>query len=152
VERRKNMYGEILLWIVIGAVAILIDIFTSSFLFIWFTVGSIVALIISGLGYAFSVQFIAFIFTSVILLAIGYPIVKNTIKKSVPKTLPMGENYVNRIITIEKDVKEEELIKIDGIYWTVINKGELIKKGEKAKIIALDGNKFILKKYEEENL
>ncbi|MBU5269188.1 NfeD family protein [Clostridium cochlearium] len=146
------MYGEILLWIVIGAVAILIDIFTSSFLFIWFTVGSIVALIISGLGYAFSVQFIAFIFTSVILLAIGYPIVKNTIKKSVPKTLPMGENYVNRIITIEKDVKEEELIKIDGIYWTVINKGELIKKGEKAKIIALDGNKFILKKYEEENL
>jgi membrane protein implicated in regulation of membrane protease activity len=152
VERRKNMYGEILLWIVIGAAAILIDIFTSSFLFIWFTVGSIVALIISGLGYAFSVQFIAFIFTSVILLAIGYPIVKNTIKKSVPKTLPMGENYVNRIITIEKDVKEEELIKIDGIYWTVINKGELIKKGEKAKIIALDGNKFILKKYEEENL
>lgn len=146
------MYGEILLWIVIGAVAILIDIFTSSFLFIWFTVGSIVALIISGLGYAFSVQFIAFIFTSVILLVIGYPIVKNTIKKSVPKTLPMGENYVNRIITIEKDVKEEELIKIDGIYWTVINKGELIKKGEKAKIIALDGNKFILKKYEEENL
>ncbi|NOH15447.1 NfeD family protein [Clostridium cochlearium] len=146
------MYGEILLWIVIGAVAILIDIFTSSFLFIWFTVGSIVALIISGLGYAFSVQFIAFIFTSVILLAIGYPIVKNTIKKSVPKTLPMGENYVNRIITIEKDVKEEELIKIDGIYWTVINKGELIKKGEKAKIIALDGNKFILKKYEEANL
>lgn len=146
------MYGEILLWIVIGAVAILIDIFTSSFLFIWFTVGSIVALIISGLGYAFSVQFIAFIFTSVILLAIGYPIVKNTIKKSVPKTLPMGENYVNRIITVEKDVKEEELIKIDGIYWTVINKGELIKKGEKAKIIALDGNKFILKKYEEENL
>lgn len=146
------MYGEILLWIVIGAVAILIDIFTSSFLFIWFTVGSIVALIISGLGYAFSVQFIAFIFTSVILLAIGYPIVKNTIKKSVPKTLPMGENYVNRIITIEKDVKEEELIKIDGIYWTVVNKGELIKKGEKAKIIALDGNKFILKKYEEENL
>lgn len=146
------MYGEILLWIVIGAAAILIDIFTSSFLFIWFTVGSIVALIISGLGYAFSVQFIAFIFTSVILLAIGYPIVKNTIKKSVPKTLPMGENYVNRIITIEKDVKEEELIKIDGIYWTVINKGELIKKGEKAKIIALDGNKFILKKYEEANL
>jgi membrane protein implicated in regulation of membrane protease activity len=152
VERRKNMYGEILLWIVIGAVAILIDIFTSSFLFIWFTVGSIVALIISGLGYAFSVQFIAFIFTSVILLAIGYPIVKNTIKKSVPKTLPMGENYVNRIITVEKDVKEEELIKIDGIYWTVINKGELINKGEKAKIIALDGNKFILKKYEEANL
>ncbi|MBE6063854.1 NfeD family protein [Clostridium cochlearium] len=146
------MYGEILLWIVIGAVAILIDIFTSSFLFIWFTVGSIVALIISGLGYAFSVQFIAFIFTSVILLAIGYPIVKNTIKKSVPKTLPMGENYVNRIITVEKDVKEEELIKIDGIYWTVINKGELINKGEKAKIIALDGNKFILKKYEEANL
>ncbi|NME95551.1 NfeD family protein [Clostridium cochlearium] len=146
------MYGEILLWIVIGAVAILIDIFTSSFLFIWFTVGSIVALIISGLGYAFSVQFIAFIFTSVILLAIGYPIVKNTIKKSVPKTLPMGENYVNRIITIEKDVKEEELIKIDGIYWTVINKGEIIKKGEKAKIIALNGNKFILKKFEEENL
>ncbi|CDI48735.1 NfeD family protein [Clostridium tetani] len=144
------MYGQILLWIVIGATAIAVDIFTSSFLFVWFTIGSIVALIISSLGYSFSVQFIAFIFTSVVLLAVGYPIVKKTIKKSVPKTLPMGQNYINRIITVEKDIKEEELIKIDGIYWTVLNEGELIKKGEKAKIIALNGNKFILKKYKED--
>lgn len=144
------MYSQILLWIVIGATAITVDIFTSSFLFVWFTIGSIVALIISSLGYSFSVQFIAFIFTSVALLAVGYPIVRKTIKKSVPKTLPMGQNYINRIITVEKDIKEEELIKIDGIYWTVLNEGKLIKKGEKAKIIALNGNKFILKKYEED--
>ncbi|AAO35285.1 hypothetical protein K144313037_04940 [Clostridium tetani] len=144
------MYSQILLWIVIGATAITVDIFTSSFLFVWFTIGSIVALIISSLGYSFSVQFIAFIFTSVVLLAVGYPIVRKTIKKSVPKTLPMGQNYINRIITVEKDIKEEELIKIDGIYWTVLNEGKLIKKGEKAKIIALNGNKFILKKYEED--
>lgn len=144
------MYSQILLWIVIGAIAITVDIFTSSFLFVWFTIGSIVALIISSLGYSFSVQFIAFIFTSVVLLAVGYPIVRKTIKKSVPKTLPMGQNYINRIITVEKDIKEEELIKIDGIYWTVLNEGKLIKKGEKAKIIALNGNKFILKKYEED--
>lgn len=144
------MYSQILLWIVIGAVAIFVDIFTSSFLFVWFAIGSIVALIIYGLGYSFLAQFIGFIFTSIILLAIGYPIVKKTIKKSVPETLPMGENYVNRIITVEKDIKEEELIKIDGIYWTVLNQGSLIKKGEKAKITALNGNKFILKKYEED--
>lgn len=144
------MYGEVLLWIIIGAVAIFIDIFTSSFLFIWFTIGSIVALIISSLGYSFSVQFIAFIFTSLVFLIVGYPIVKNTIKKSVPKTLPMGQNYIDRIITVDKDIKGEELIKIDGIYWTVVSEDTLIKKGESAKIIALDGNKFILKKSEED--
>lgn len=144
------MYGEVLLWIIIGAVAIFIDIFTSSFLFIWFTIGSIVALIISSLGYSFSVQFIAFIFTSLVFLIVGYPIVKNTIKKSVPKTLPIGQNYIDRIITVDKDIKGEELIKIDGIYWTVVSEDTLIKKGENAKIIALNGNKFILKKYEED--
>lgn len=144
------MYGEVLLWIIIGAVAIFIDIFTSSFLFIWFTIGSIVALIISSLGYSFSVQFIAFIFTSLVFLIVGYPIVKNTIKKSVPKTLPIGQNYIDRIITVDKDIKGEELIKIDGIYWTVVSEDTLIKKGESAKIIALNGNKFILKKYEED--
>lgn len=144
------MYSQILLWIIIGTAAILVDIFTSSFLFVWFTIGSIVALIICGLGYSILVQSIGFIFTSIILLAVGYPIVKKTIKKSVPKTLTMGEDYINRTITVEKDIKEEELIKIDGIYWTVLNEGKLIKKGEKAKIIALNGNKFILKKYEED--
>ena len=144
------MYGEVLLWIIIGAAAIFVDIFTSSFLFIWFTIGSIVALIISSLGYSFSVQFIAFIFTSLVFLIVGYPIVKNTIKKSVPKTLPIGQNYIDRIITVDKDIKGEELIKIDGIYWTVVSEDTLIKKGENAKIIALNGNKFILKKYEED--
>ena len=35
---------------------------------------------------------------------------------------------------------------MDGIYWTVKNEGDTIKKGEKFKIIGIEGNKINNKK------
>ncbi|QGU95567.1 NfeD family protein [Clostridium bovifaecis] len=140
------MGGYLLLWIIIAAVALGIDIITSSFLFIWFTIGGIVSMVLAILGFPFSTQLISFIGVSAALMAICYPYVKKTIKKTVPITPTMEENYIGQEFISDKDIEQKATIKYEGIYWTVKNEGEYIQKGDKVKIIGIEGNKLLVKK------
>ena len=49
----------------------------------------------------------------------------------------------------EEDIVDRAKIKVDGIYWTVQNLGEVIKKDESFKITGIEGIKLIIKKEEE---
>lgn len=140
------IWGQLILWVVIAALALVIDVITSSFLFIWFTVGGILAIILTLFHFPFSTQLITFIASSVALLAIGYPIVKRTIKRTVPITPRMEEEYIGQEFTSDKNIKEKGNIKFEGIYWTVKNIGEDINKGDRVKIIGIEGNKLVIKK------
>ena len=73
---------ELVLWILVGLIALIIDMVTSAFLFIWFTVGAIAAIIAGMFGCAFVVQFIVFTIVSIILIIVCYPVVKKKIKQS----------------------------------------------------------------------
>ncbi|MGY0375069.1 NfeD family protein [Clostridium sp. JNZ J1-5] len=140
------MWQYLLLWIIVAAVALGIDLVTSSFLFIWFTIGGIVAIALALFDYSFTTQLITFIAVSSALMAVGYPIVKKTIKKTVPVTPTMEEEYIGREFIVNTDIVEKATVKFQGIYWTVKNEGELISKGDKVKIIKIQGNKLIIKK------
>jgi len=140
------MWQYMLLWIIVAAVALAIDLITSSFLFIWFTVGGIVAIVLALFSYPFSTQLITFIGLSSALMAVGYPIVKKTIKKTVPITPTMEEKYIGDEFHVDSDVNEKATIKFQGIYWTVKNEGEDIKKGDKVKIVGIEGNRLVIKK------
>lgn len=135
-----------MLWLAIAIITLLLDIITSSFLFIWFTIGGMAALIAMTFNYSQYIQWVVFISVSVIFMAVGYPLVKKTIKKTVPRTATMEEGYIGREIIIDEDVIEKALIKIDGIYWTIKNQGTPIKKGDKVIITGLEGNKILIKK------
>lgn len=143
------MAGSILLWVVIAAAAIAIDLITSAFIFVWFAAGSIAAIIAQMFHFSFTIQLIVFVTVSVIFMLIGYPMVKDTIKKTVKKTKTMEEEYIGRIITVDEEVIERAHIKIDGIYWTVKRVGEPVEKGDKVKVIEIDGNKILIEKYKE---
>jgi len=136
-----------MLWIVIGVVTLVIDLITSSFLFCWFTIGSIAALVGYTAGASDWVQWAIFLIVSTISMAIGYPLVKKVIKKSVPKVDTMEEGYIGRSLIIDEEVIEKAQIKVDGIYWTVKNMGTPIRKGDKVQIIGIEGNKLLIKKF-----
>lgn len=135
-----------IMWVIIGAVALTVDLTTSSLLFVWFTVGSLSALLALILGYSFTVQVIAFIAVSVVFLAIGYPLAKEILKKSVDKIPTMEAGYIGREFVANNDVIERAMIKVDGVYWTVRNEGEPIIKGDKIRVTGTEGNKLIIKK------
>ena len=134
------------IWIIIGVGALLIDLTTSSFLFIWFTGGSITAIIALIIGKSFMIQLITFILVTAIFMAVGYPIVKKTMKRTVPQTKTMEQNYIGEIFVADKDISRKGLIKVDGIYWSVLNEGDYIKKGQKFKVESIRGTKLVIKK------
>ncbi|MFL0268449.1 NfeD family protein [Candidatus Clostridium radicumherbarum] len=136
----------LILWIIISISALLIDIVTSAFLFLWFTIGGIAAIIALIFNYSFTVQLIVFIAISAISMGIGYPAVRKYLGRSVTKTTTMEEGYINRVIIVDEDFIETAKVKIDGIYWTVKNYGEPIKRGDSVVITTIEGNKLIVKK------
>lgn len=135
-----------MIWLIIATIALLIDLITSSFLFVWFTLGGIVAIIADLLNYSFTIQLISFISVSLFFMIIGIPLVRETIKKTVTKVPKMEEKYIGREIIVDSDVIDKKIMKIDGIYWTVKNEGENIKEGDTVKIIGISGNKVRINK------
>lgn len=138
----------VILWLVIGGAALAIDILTSAFIFVWFTVGAITSVVAAMLGYGFNVQLITFILVSTAFMVVGYPLVKRTIKSTVVKTPTTEQGYIGRILTVDEDVVDKATIKIDGIYWTVKNDGEFIKRGDRVIVNGIEGNKIVIKKYD----
>lgn len=132
------------LWLTIALAGVAIDVLSSGFLFVWFSASAICAMIASWFGASFLFQVIIFVVLSAILITVAYPIVKKTLKDTVPETKTMEETYIGQVFVADKDIENQATIKIEGIYWTVINQGEKIKKGEKFIIKSLQGTKFIV--------
>ncbi|GAB6149199.1 NfeD family protein [Clostridium novyi] len=140
------MRFQIILWIIIAILSLIIDISTSSFLFVWFTIGGVIASILSLMNFSFTIQIITFIITSIVLMVICYPIIKRTIKKTVPTTSTMEEEYIGDEFIIKRDVESKAIIKYNGIYWTVKSVQGKIEKGSMVKIVGIEGNKLLIKK------
>lgn len=139
-------WTPMIFWIVVALAALIIDITTSSFMFVWFSIGAMASIIAIGIGASVVVQAVVFVAVSAVVMAVGYPIVKKTIKKTVKKTLTMEEGYVGKEFKITKDIGEKGNIKFQGIYWTVKNVGEPLKKGDLVQITGIEGNKLVIAK------
>lgn len=138
----------LIFWVIISVIAIAVDIVTSNFFFVSFTFGGIIAIVVFILKGDIIMQFIVFGIVSLISMYGTYKISKKYLNKTLPKTLTMEENYIGREIVVTEDVIEKALCKIDGIYWTIKNVNEEIKKGDRVIITGIEGNKIIIKKKE----
>ena len=134
---------EVIVWILVAIAVIAIDIVTSSFIFMWFSLGAIVAIILSLLGISVAWQIIAFLVVGIATVSIGYPWAKKKFKADVNHVPTMEQTYIGKEMIADEDMEEKSKIKVSGIYWTAYNKG--IKKGEKYTITGIEGNKLIVK-------
>ena len=135
---------EVIVWILVAIAVIAIDIVTSSFIFMWFSLGAIVAIILSLLGISVAWQIIAFLVVGIATVSIGYPWAKKKFKADVNHVPTMEQTYIGKEMIADEDMEEKSKIKVSGIYWTAYNKGKTIKKGEKYTITGIDGNKLIV--------
>ena len=140
---------DVIIWLVVAVVAIIIDVVTSSFIFMWFSIGAIVAIILSLLGLAIKIQILAFLIIGIAMVCVGYPWVKKKFKVEKNHIPLMEQTYIGKIMIAEKDIDEKSEIKVSGIYWTVINKGSKINKGDKFVITGIEGNKLIVSSKED---
>ncbi|HBM75307.1 MAG TPA: nodulation efficiency protein D [Clostridiaceae bacterium] len=136
----------IYMWIIISVAALIIDIITSGFFFAGFTIGGISAVIAWMLGKSMFIQECAFIVISGVAIAVEFMWFRKKVKNKIPEPPSLEEKYLGKTVTADKDIENEARMKVEGIYWAVLNKGDKIYKGEKAKIIGISGNKLVIKK------
>lgn len=144
------MIPAIILWLVIGVGVILLDIGTSLFLFVWFAIGSVVAIIAALAGVNFAWQLILFGISSIIAISIGYPWSRKKFKNTVNRTKLMEEEYIGKTFIASEDIDYRYRFKVSGIYWTGENKGEKILKGQKFQVVGIEGNKLVIEGIREE--
>ena len=141
---------EVIIWILVAIFVIAIDIVTSSFIFMWFSIGALVAIILSLLGLSVTWQIIAFLVVGVATVSIGYPWAKKKFKADVNQLPTMEQTYIGKVMVANEDMGETSKIKVSGIYWTAYNKGKVIEKKVKSK--EYDFSKVNLKNFSKKQL
>lgn len=144
------MNGLVVFWLIITFCVIAIDVLTSNFCFVLFSVGAIGAAVGVVLGYSIIIQIIIFSVLNVISLTIGYPLLKKKFKVLHKRIPLMEETYIGKIMKSDKEIYEKAQIKVNGEYWTAINEGDAIHKGDKFTVTRIEGIKLKIKKVEED--
>lgn len=138
--------GWVLMWLILAITAGAIDVLTSNFFFVLFSVGAIVAAIFAGFDVSLLHQIIIFASISLLCMIFIYPWLKKKYK-AMHKRMPlMEETYIGKKFIAEEDIEQKVQIKVGGEYWTAINEGQMIYKNEKFEIIGIDGIKLKIKR------
>lgn len=137
----------IIVWFVVIILAALIEMNTMDLTSIWFSVGALVAFILSLTKIDLIYQLIAFVVVSIGFIIFLRPVVKNYFKTNSIST--NSDRLVGKVATCTKPigVGERGEVKIDGKYWLAVTSGdEEIEIDEKVEVLAIEGVKLIVDK------
>lgn len=135
-------------WLAVFVLAIIIEACTQEFVSIWFAVGSLVSLIINTLVPIWA-EVIIFATVSFVALILTRPLVKKMTERSARYT--NVDEFVGKRVKVNKAISKfiAGEVKINGIEYTAIlmeNSDEEIKEESIVEIVALKGNKVVVKK------
>lgn len=134
------------IWTAVFIVSIVVEIVTVELASIWFTFGSFVAFILALCHVNESIQIIVFLVSSVLLFIGLRPLLVKLLKNNKEKT--NVDSLVGTVHTLQKEIGQEEAgeIKLNGVVWRAVSEeNENIAAGEKVQIVAVKGNKLIVK-------
>lgn len=138
-----------IVWLAIAIFFLIIESITVELISIWFTGGSLIALLVSLIVPELGWQIAAFCVSSILLIIFTRPIVARYLKRNESKT--NVDSLIGGIATVTKDILPDDRgeVKVNGQYWLAISsENVLIESGNKVSILAIEGAKLIVKKYE----
>ena len=138
-----------ILWLSIAIFFLVIESITVELISIWFTGGSLLAMIASLLDLSMGWQIAIFCIASIILIIFTRPIVARYLKRNESKT--NVDTLIGDVATVTKEILPDERgeVKIKGQYWLAVSaNNDIIELGSKVSILAIEGAKLIVKKYE----
>ena len=136
-----------IVWLVILAVMIVLEIFSLGLTTIWFGIGAIGAAIVSWMGYGIWVQLIVFAVLSVIAMAVFRPLAVKYLNKDKEKTNTDG--VVGEVVVVTKEINNEMAageVQLNGMSWTARSQdGRVIPEAERVTVVSVQGVKLIVK-------
>jgi membrane protein implicated in regulation of membrane protease activity len=112
-----------ILWVVLGVVLIIAEVFTPGFVLLWFGVGALAAALASMLGAGLGLQFLTFILISTALTALSRTIFVNYFtREGEPEGLKSGAaglpGRIGTVVTSSRGALDEGAVKVFGSVWT----------------------------------
>lgn len=141
-----------MIWIAVFIVSLLVEIFTTTFVFVALCVGAVVAFCFDLANLSLTSQIIAFIITSIIVILLIKPIAKKYLVKKVEKTNVdafIGEKAI--VTTPISNKKQKGEVKYKHVIYNACSlNDEDIEKGETVIIERVEGVRLFVRK--EDNL
>ncbi|MDF2907257.1 MAG: putative rane protein [Herbinix sp.] len=141
-----------ILWLLILAILIFIEIITLGLTTIWFAGGALIAFIVSLFFDNLLLEVILFLVVSMVLLYFTRPLVLRYFNPRRTKTNYEGViGKVAMVTTTINNIKAEGQVVVNGQEWSAkaLN-DDIIEKGTKIKIHGITGVKLIVSIYKEE--
>lgn len=136
-----------IIWLVILAIMIVLEIISLGLTTIWFGIGAIGAAVVAWMGYGIWVQLFVFAVLSVIAMAVFRPIAVRYLNRDKEKT--NVEDVVGKIVVVTKEINNEQAtgeVRLNGIEWTARSQdGRVIPKEDKVTVVSVEGVKLIVK-------
>lgn len=140
------MTGSII-WLIIVAVMVVIEIISLGLTTIWFGIGAVGAAVAAWMGYGIWVQLVVFALLSVVAMALCRPFAIRYLNRDKEKT--NVENVVGKTVVVSKKIDNEMAsgeVKLNGIEWTARSEdGRVIPENERVTVTAVEGVKLIVK-------
>lgn len=137
-----------IVWLVLIAVMLVIEIFTLGLTTIWFGIGAVAAAIASGLGAPLWLQVLLFCVVSIVVMLLVRPFAMKVMNKERMKT------NIEEIVGLQAEVmesidnqREQGVVRLRGVEWMARSvDGNSIEVGEVVTVESIVGVKLMVRK------
>ncbi len=143
-----------ILWIVLGAVLIIAEIFTLGFVLLWFGIGALAAALVGWVGFGVGFQFLVFTVISIVLTTMSrtifvkyFPQDEDAVKTGID-SLP---GQIGTVTLASKGALQEGAVKVYGSVWTAfpIDDETPLVEGEKVEVVRVQGSSIYVRSTKE---
>jgi membrane protein implicated in regulation of membrane protease activity len=141
-----------IIWLVLGIVLVVAEIFTLGFVLLWFGLGALAAALVAMTGAGLAWQFAAFAVVSVGLIAMSRTIFSQYLAHRDEDAVKMGvDSLPGQIGTValpSKGALREAAVRVYGSTWTAYpadGESELVE-GEKVEVVSVKGSSIYVRR------
>ena len=135
-------------WVLVITISFIAEILTAQLVSVWFVAGGVLALIVSLFTSSLIIQISIFLLTSLFMILLIRPFVKNMLKFKIEQT--NSASLIGTVATVTETINNQEnkgSVRAGGLIWSARSRdGGLIKINESVKIDSISGVKLIVHK------
>lgn len=141
-----------ILWIVLGVILIIAEIFTLGFVLLWFGVGALAAAFVGYLGLGWGWQFLVFAVVSIALTALSRTIFANYYPHDDENKLKSGidslPGQIGMVSGASRGALAKGEVKVFGSTWTAFpeNSESPLIEGEKVEVVRVKGSSIYVRR------
>lgn len=135
-----------LLWLAIAVIFGIGELFTAGLTLIWFSIGALITMFLTTYVESIPLQLLIFGVSSSLMLFI---VTKKLVKKDEEYISNTNiDALIGKYGIVEEDLSNIKygIVNLEGEKWTAVSEEDVvIKKGEKVKVLRIDGVKLVVK-------